>query len=128
MYMPGQHGTLPTSITSAPTAIRAATGFLDIIGQWKAENWEPDYLIRRYRKAGARYFMAMANHHDNLDLFDSKHHAWNSVRVGPKRDIVGTWETLVAADAGLKFGSLQPFSAMPGTGGRPPTAMTPKGR
>ncbi len=47
--------------------------------------------------------MAMANHHDNLDLFDSKHHAWNSVRVGPKRDIIGTWEKLVR-QTDLKFG------------------------
>jgi alpha-L-fucosidase len=47
--------------------------------------------------------MAMGCHHDNLDLFASRHHAWNSVRVGPKRDIVGTWEPLVR-EAGLKFG------------------------
>ena len=79
------------------------TGFLDVIGQWKAENWDPQYLLGRYVKAGARYFMAMGCHHDNLDLFDSAHHEWNSVRVGPKRDIVGTWEPLVR-EAGLKFG------------------------
>ena len=79
------------------------TGFIDIIGQWKAEEWQPEYLLRRYRQAGARYFFAMACHHDNLDLFASKHHGWNSVRVGPKRDIVGTWAPLVR-DAGLKFG------------------------
>lgn len=78
------------------------TGFIDIIGQWKAEAWQPEYLLKRYRRAGARYFMAMANHHDNLDLFDSAHHEWNSVRVGPKRDIVGTWEKLVR-QTDLKF-------------------------
>lgn len=79
------------------------TGFIDIIGQWKAEHWQPADLLKRYRKAGARYFMAMGCHHDNFDLFASSHHAWNSVRVGPKRDILGTWEPLVR-DAGLKFG------------------------
>jgi len=47
--------------------------------------------------------MSMANHHDNLDLFDSAHHAWNTTRVGPKRDIVGTWEKAVRA-RGLRFG------------------------
>ncbi|QIK78206.1 alpha-L-fucosidase [Sphingomonas piscis] len=78
------------------------TGFLDIIGQWKAENWDPAYLLKRYQRTGARYFMAMANHHDNLDLFDSAHHDWNSVRVGPKRDIIGTWEKLVRQTS-LKF-------------------------
>jgi alpha-L-fucosidase len=79
------------------------TGFIDIIGRWKAERWRPEALLNRYVKAGARYFMAMGCHHDNLDLFASRHHAWNSTRVGPKRDIVGTWEPLVR-QAGLKFG------------------------
>ena len=79
------------------------TGFIDIIGQWKAENWDPAYLMRRYAAAGARYFMAMGCHHDNVDLFDSAYHEWNSLRVGPQKDIVGTWEPL-AREAGLKFG------------------------
>lgn len=79
------------------------TGFIDIIGQWKAENWRPQELINRYKKAGARYFMAMGCHHDNLDLFASKHHDWNSTRVGPGKDILATWEPLVR-QAGMKFG------------------------
>lgn len=79
------------------------TGFLDIIAKWKAEAWQPEELLKRYVKAGARYFMAMGCHHDNFDLFASKHHEWNAVRVGPKRDIVGGWEPLVR-QAGLKFG------------------------
>jgi alpha-L-fucosidase len=79
------------------------TGFIDIIGQWKAEAWQPEQLLRRYVKAGARYFMAMGCHHDNFDLFASKHHEWNSTRIGPKRDMVGIWAPLVR-EAGLKFG------------------------
>src|SRR6476661_8016372 len=38
------------------------TGFIDIIGRWKAEAWQPERLIALYRKAGARYFVSMANH------------------------------------------------------------------
>ncbi|PXA87131.1 alpha-L-fucosidase [Nostoc sp. 3335mG] len=79
------------------------TGFMEIENLWKAQNWEPEMLIGLYKKAGARYFTALACHHDNLDTFDSSHHAWNTLRVGPKRDIVGTWEK-VARDAGLRFG------------------------
>ena len=44
-----------------------------------------------YKAAGAKYFMALAQHHDNLDCWDSKHQPWNSVAIGPKKDIVGTW-------------------------------------
>lgn len=79
------------------------SGFLDVIGRWKAEAWNPEDLLTRFRKAGARYIVSMANHHDNFDNFDSTHHEWNSTRVGPKRDIVGTWEKLVRRE-GLKFG------------------------
>ena len=82
---------------------QSRTGFLDMIGRWKAEAWQPEALLALFRKAGARYLMSMANHHDNFDNYDSAHHGWNSVRVGPKRDIVGTWEKLVR-EAGLRFG------------------------
>src|SRR5690606_8891184 len=52
---------------------------------------------------GAQYFMALANHHDNLDLYNSSHHKWNSTNVGPKKDIVGEWEQ-AAKKRGLRFG------------------------
>jgi alpha-L-fucosidase len=78
-------------------------GFMEVQNLWKAEHWEPEALMDLYVKAGARYFVALANHHDNLDTYDSKFHAWNSVRVGPKRDIVGTWAR-VARARGLRFG------------------------
>jgi alpha-L-fucosidase len=78
-------------------------GYKDICNIWRAENWDPEALMQRYVKAGAKYFVALANHHDNFDCWDSKHQPWNSVNVGPKRDVVGTWEKIARAN-GLKFG------------------------
>ena len=78
-------------------------GFMEIDNLWKAENWRPEELMERYVKAGAKYFVALANHHDNFDCYDSRYHAWNSVRVGPKQDIVGRWAKL-ARERGLRFG------------------------
>jgi alpha-L-fucosidase len=78
-------------------------GFMEIDNLWKAEEWEPEKLMSLYKAAGAKYFFALANHHDNFDAYDSTHHAWNSVNVGPKRDIVGTWAR-VAREHGLRFG------------------------
>src|SRR5205807_4236848 len=52
---------------------------------------------------GDRYFMAMGCHHDNFDCFDSQYQPWNAVHVGPKVDIVGTWEK-VARKCGMRFG------------------------
>ncbi|WP_243349200.1 alpha-L-fucosidase [Parabacteroides sp. FAFU027] len=66
-------------------------GFKDIIHEWKAENWNPEKLVKLYKETGAQYFFAMANHHDNLDLWDSKYQEWNSVRVGPQKDIMTGW-------------------------------------
>jgi len=78
-------------------------GFKDVINEWKAENWHPEELIALYKKAGAKYFMAMANHHDNLDLYDSKYHRWNATKLGPKKDIIGGWAK-AAKEQGLPFG------------------------
>ena len=78
-------------------------GFMEIDHLWRAEEWKPEALMDLYVKAGAHYFVALANHHDNFDCYDSTHHAWNSVRIGPKRDIVGTWSK-IARGRGLRFG------------------------
>jgi alpha-L-fucosidase len=77
-------------------------GFKDVIHEWKAEAWDPEHLIALYKRAGAKYFSAMANHHDNFDMFDSTYQPWNSVAVGPKKDIVGVWAKAARA-AGLRF-------------------------
>ncbi|MES2276206.1 MAG: alpha-L-fucosidase [Bacteroidota bacterium] len=78
-------------------------GFKDVINSWKAEKWDPEKLVALYKRAGAQYFFAMANHHDNLDLWDSKYQEWNSVRVGPKKDIVAGWAK-AAKKYALPFG------------------------
>ena len=67
-------------------------GFKDIIPLFKAEKWNPDKLVAFYKKIGAQYFFALGNHHDNFDLWDSKYQPWNSVNMGPKRDILAEWE------------------------------------
>jgi len=79
-------------------------GFKDVINEWKAENWDPEELVSLYKNAGAQYFMAMANHHDNFDLYNSKYQKnWNSTKIGPKKDIIGGWAK-AAKNNGLPFG------------------------
>ena len=78
-------------------------GFKDVINEWKAENWNPEELVSLYKGAGAKYFMALANHHDNFDLYDSKYQSWNSTKLGPKKDLVGGWAK-AAKQHGLPFG------------------------
>lgn len=78
-------------------------GFKDVINKWKAENWNPEELISLYKSAGAKYFMALANHHDNFDLYNSKYQSWNSTKIGPKKDLIGGWAK-AARKQGLHFG------------------------
>jgi len=78
-------------------------GYKDIIPLWKAEKWDPDRLMAAYKKAGARYFVSMGVHHDNFDLWNSTHHQWNAVKMGPHRDVVGDWQR-AAKKQGLRFG------------------------
>jgi alpha-L-fucosidase len=78
-------------------------GFKDVCNVWKADQFDPEKLMALYKKAGAQYFVAMANHHDNFDNWDSKYQPWNSVKIGPKKDLIGLWEK-AARKAGLRFG------------------------
>lgn len=78
-------------------------GFKDIIPLWKAEKWNLDKLVAFYKKIGAQYFFALGNHHDNMDLWDSKYQPWNSVNMGPEKDILKGWEK-AARKHGLYFG------------------------
>jgi len=78
-------------------------GYKDICHNWVIDRWNPNALMELYVEMGARYFMAMGVHHDNFDCWDSRFQPWNSVRIGPKVDIVGTWEK-VARQHGLRFG------------------------
>ncbi len=78
-------------------------GYKDLIPLWKAEKWDPEKLMKLYKKAGARYFVSMGVHHDNFDLWDSKFNKWNAKNMGPHRDMVGEWQK-AAHHSGLKFG------------------------
>ena len=78
-------------------------GFKEVIKDWKAENWDPEKLVALYKRAGAQYFFAMANHHDNLDLWNSKYQEWNTLRVGPQKNILDGWAA-AARRFSLPFG------------------------
>jgi alpha-L-fucosidase len=78
-------------------------GYKDMLPLWKAENWDPKKLMALYKRAGARYVIAQGMHHDNFDLWNSTYQPWNSMKIGPKKDILRGWKS--AADKeGMKFG------------------------
>jgi alpha-L-fucosidase len=79
-------------------------GYKDLVPMWQAENWDPDAMLDIVKRAGAKYFCQCAVHHDNFDLWDSKHHRWNSVNMGPKRDIMAEYRDATKR-AGLRWGA-----------------------
>ncbi len=85
-------------------------GYKDMVPLWKGENWDPNRLMGLYKKAGAKYFCAIAQHHDNIDCWNSKYHEWNSVKMGPHKDVIGTWRD-TARSHGLRFGVTEHLGA-----------------
>ena len=81
----------------------AVYGLKDLCNDWKAENWNPEELINLYKSVGARFFMTLGNHHDNFDLWDSPYQEWNSVNIGPGKDIVKGWSD-ACKKAGIPMG------------------------
>jgi alpha-L-fucosidase len=78
-------------------------GYKDLCAQWTLLNWQPSDLMDLYVSAGARFFVALANHHDGFDTWNSKHHSWNAANLGPHRDVIGTWAA-EARKRSLRFG------------------------
>ena len=85
-------------------------GYKDICKLWKAEKFDPEGLMGLYHKAGARYFVGQAMHHDHFFNFPSKYNRFNSMQTGPMKDICGLWKA--AADKyNMPFGLTEHLGA-----------------
>ncbi|NMH88387.1 alpha-L-fucosidase [Flavivirga algicola] len=78
-------------------------GYKDICAMWTCDQWNPDAFLKMAVDAGGKYFVALANHHDNYDSWNSTYQPWNSVNIGPKKDIIAIWKA-AAEKHGLPFG------------------------
>jgi alpha-L-fucosidase len=100
MYMQGQK---QNQFQVAHYGPPSRFGYKDLASQWTLLNWDPSGLMDLYVSAGAKFFVALANHHDGVDTWNSRHHPWNAVNVGPHRDVIGTWAA-EARKRNLRFG------------------------
>lgn len=64
-------------------------GYKDFIPRFTAEKFDPDRWADLFKKAGARFVVPVAEHHDGFAMYDCSYSEWNAARMGPKRDIVG---------------------------------------
>ncbi len=76
----------------------------DFVTDFKAEYFEPAKWADLFVKSGAKYVVLTSKHHDGYCLWPSSlSPRWNSVAIGPHRDIAGEL-TKAVKDKGLRMG------------------------
>jgi alpha-L-fucosidase len=78
--------------------------YRDFAPLFKADLFDADEWADLFRRAGARYVVLVSKHHDGFALWPSAYaEGWNSVDVGPERNLVGEL-TFAVRRAGLRMG------------------------
>lgn len=78
-------------------------GYKDFIPLFTQKHFRANQWAALFKRAGARFVIPTAQHHDNFALWDSKVTPYNAVKMGPKRDLIGELAAAVRKE-GLKFG------------------------
>jgi Alpha-L-fucosidase len=78
-------------------------GYKEVLRDWNPTKLNPAALTKLYQEAGARFLMIQGVHHDNYDMWNSRYQPWNSVNIGPKRDLLGEWTKACRAN-GMHYG------------------------
>ncbi len=84
-------------------------GYKDFIPMFKAEKFDAVEWADIFERSGAKYVVPVGEHHDGFAMYASTITRWNSVDMGPKRDIVGELAKAVRA-TGSKLGVSSHFS------------------
>ncbi len=77
-------------------------GYKDFIPLFTADKFNPDEWAELFRKAGARYLVSVAEHHEGFQMYKSDISHYNAFEMGPKRDVLGELKEAVKAQ-GLRF-------------------------
>jgi len=78
-------------------------GYKDFVPMFKAEHFDPAAWAELFKKAGAKYVVPVAEHHDGFAMYDSGLSDWTAAKMGPHRDVIGELGKAVRAE-GLHFG------------------------
>jgi alpha-L-fucosidase len=83
--------------------------YADFAPEFTAELFDPGHWASVFELAGAKYVVLTSKHHDGYTLWPNSHASesfgmpWNSMEVGPKRDLVGELTRAVNA-TGVRMG------------------------
>ncbi len=67
----------------------SAFGYHDFVPMFGAEFFDAEAWADLFQKAGARFAGPVAEHHDGFSMWDSDITPWNSMDMGPGKDITG---------------------------------------
>jgi alpha-L-fucosidase len=100
MYL---HGTPEFQHHVATYGPQSQFGYKDFIPQLTAARFDADGWAALFKRAGARFVVPVAEHHDGFQMYESALSEWNAARMGPQRDIIGELATATRR-YGLVFG------------------------
>lgn len=64
-------------------------GYKDFIPMFRGEHFDAEEWADLFEKAGAKYVVPVAEHHDGFQMYRSEISHWNAAEMGPKRDVLG---------------------------------------
>ena len=78
-------------------------GYKDFAPMFKAEKFDAGQWAALFRRAGAKFVVPVAEHHDGFPMYDCGYTRWCAAKMGPHRDLVGELCAAVRKE-GLAFG------------------------
>ncbi len=70
-------------------------GYKDFIPMFRAEKFDPEAWAELFSRAGAKYVVPVAEHHDGFQMYKSELSEWCAAEKGPCRDVLGELKAAV---------------------------------
>ncbi|KAK6176150.1 hypothetical protein SNE40_014489 [Patella caerulea] len=92
-------------ITYMNTYYRPRFTYEDFATDFHAAFFDPNEWADLFKDSGAEYIVITSKHHDGYSMWPSKYSVgWNSMALGPRRDIIGELGTAIKNKTSLHYG------------------------